>query len=239
MARRPGKWGWWLGGGLVAAAGAGLLILRRPATGSVAAAQPVLVGVSSLIGPPGSPLQAPLSFDAPAGAATAATTIPVAFGLSDGSATATLAANAAVPAIPVGGGPVLVHATTGGDVRASFAPGTVGVAATTLGKTVSGSYSVAAPAASFRFAASTLGTLTASATGAVPVQVEVENTGGTAAIPSFSGGVTYGGQQVAAWAPTGTLPLVQAGENATVGLSLTVPDTVPAGSDPATLTVAP
>ena len=99
--------------------------------------------------------------------------------------------------------------------------------------------SAAASGAVFAFGESSLGSVTAPAGTAVAVTVPVQNKGSAAGTPSFSGGLSVGGKQIAAWQPSGTVPSIAPGQSASVALQLAVPANLPAATDPVTLTVSP
>lgn len=105
--------------------------------------------------------------------------------------------------------------------------------------TSSGGSGGAAAGAVFDFGESSLGSVTAAAGATVTATVPVTNKGGTAGTPTFSGGLSAGGTQVATWQAAGTVPSVAPGQSASVALQLTVPSDLPAATDPVTLTVSP
>ena len=244
MARRRIGWGWWAGGGAAVAAGAGAawLALRNRGHGAVTttAPVPVLRAVGSLAGSPGQPVSGTLTFASPTPHATAAQSVAVTVTLDDGAGlTASLSATVSVPAIAAGH-TALVPLHTTGTIPASWTASPIGVAVTAGAATVSGSlaFTVATPA-SFEFDEASLGSVSANVGSTVDVSVTVKNTGTEAATPAFSGGISVGGSQVAAWQTTSSVPSVAGGASEPVQLQLALPADLTAATDPVSLTVTP
>lgn len=260
MAGRRGRWGWWVGGAAaaVAAGGGALLVMHNRGAGSVgtggpapASGVPALLSVGSLSGTPGAVLSATLTFGTPRASqsggtatylATDAQSVSLSVVLTDGSANATLSATVSVPAIAAGE-TALVPMHTTQAIPSTMTSSPIGVAVTASGgATVTGSLPVSASApaaASFEFTETTLGTSDSTPGGVVVASVTVKNTGGTAATPGFSGGLTVSGSQVAAWQLESSAPSVAAGAEQPVGLKLILPSSLAAGTDPVSLTVTP
>lgn len=179
---------------LLAAAGGAVLYERSrptstssPPSSSSGGGTLKLIAATVTSGNRGAPLVATITLQA-SGGPTSSSQQGIGMHLSQGSLSMQTGGTASVPAL-ASGATTTVQVTSQGPVSTSFSAGTVGVVfALANGSTISTTFQVAASAAAFAFVSGSFKVQSPVQPGSFAVgTVVVQNTGGTAGVPSISG----------------------------------------------------